>query len=202
MDEGYIKYQAIWEQDAPIPIGQLNALQQWRQILYEKQLIGVYSNGIGYGNISQRSKDESLFWVSGSRTGSLKQLSEHHYSKVTKVEVDQNRLHCRGPIVASSESMSHAVIYEACPEVGGVIHVHHRDLWAQLLHQVPTTDARAAYGTPEMAYSILDLLDSTDLRQTKLFVMEGHPEGLFTFGSTLEEAGQILIKSYEALVII
>lgn len=199
MDEGYIKYQAFWEKGLPLPARPLQALQQWRQLLYEKQLIGVYPNGIGYGNISQRSETDGLFWISGSRTGSLNKLTEHHFSIVTKVEIDQNRLHCKGPIIASSEAMSHAIIYEACPEVGGVIHVHHRKLWERLLHQVPTTDAQATYGTPEMAYSILDLLESTNLRQTKFFVMEGHPEGLFSFGTTVEEAGQILMKHYEAL---
>lgn len=72
--------------------------------------------------------------------------------------------------------MSHAVIYCECPEVQGVIHIHNLEMWERLLHQVPTTDAAATYGSPEMAYSIIDLLQHTDLRSQGIFVMEEHRE--------------------------
>ena len=94
--------------------------------------------------------------------------------------------------------MSHAVIYRECPAVQAVIHVHHLELWEQLLHKVPTTDASAKYGTPEMANSIVELLKKTDLRGTKLFVMEGHEEGIFSFGNSLDEAVEIILKILNA----
>jgi len=50
-----------------------------------------------------------------------------------------------------------------------------------LLDQVPTTDEDAAYGSPEMASSIVNLLRNSGLRQQKIFVMRGHPEGIFAF---------------------
>lgn len=194
MDEGYIKFQAYRTAAKPLPAAHLQALMHWREVLYQHQLIGVYANGIGYGNISQRWNVKGQFIISGSATGRFQTLQPAHFTIVTYVDIAENTVWCEGPIIASSESMSHAVIYQNCPEVGGVIHVHHAALWRGLLHQVPTTAASAAYGSPEMADSIIELLENTDLRQRKIFVMAGHAEGIFTFGKDVAEAAQVLLQ--------
>lgn len=188
MDEGYIKFEVEWEQAKPLPIEQLEELDYWRQEMYRLGLIGAYEDGIGFGNISCRWGETGQFMISGSATGNFERLTAAHYSFVKEVIVDENRLVCEGPIIASSESMSHAVIYQSLPEVKGVIHVHHLELWERLLHRVPTTDAGATYGTPEMAYSIMELIERTDLKSQGVFVMEGHREGIFAFGKTLRAA--------------
>lgn len=194
MDEGYIKFQSQWNRSIPLPEETVLELINARQILYQHHLIGAYDNGIGFGNISQRYPEkEDTFIISGSATGNIPVLTNEHFSLVTKVEVKKNLLFCDGPVIASSESMSHAVIYKECPEVSAVAHVHDLDLWKNLLHKVPTTDASAKYGSPEMAFSIVDLLKKTDLRQSRLFVMEGHEEGVFSFGNSLEEAVRIIL---------
>ena len=203
LDEGYIKFKAHWTKKAVFPAEETAKLHQARQILYQHKLIGAYDNGIGFGNISQRFlpmntvknsiNNKNKFLITGSATGNYETLNSSHFSLVTKVNISQNSLFCEGPIVASSESMSHAVIYHTCPEVGAVVHVHSLALWQQLLWKIPTTDADAAYGTPEMANSIVDLLKNTDLRHSKLFVMSGHEEGIFSFGANLEEAVKIVI---------
>ncbi len=206
MDEGYIKFQAQWTQAPPLPLTELlQDIIYWREVLYQQGLIGVYENGIGYGNISQRwdfgqgspwelEARAGQFIISGSATGHLQMLSKEHFTLVINVDIAKNTVWCKGPIIASSESMSHAVVYQECPEIQGVMHVHHAGLWEKLLHKIPTTDASAAYGSPEMAYSIIDLLQKTDLRKQKIFVMEGHPEGIFAFGESLEAAGNTLLK--------
>lgn len=199
MDEGYIKFQAQWTRSQPLAQGLLQDITYWRDLLYQKKLIGVYDNGIGYGNISQCWNGTDRFVISGSATGHLQTLTAEHFTLVAKVNIDQNTVWCEGPIIASSETMSHAVIYQTCPEVNGVIHVHHTELWKKLLHQVPTTIASATYGSPEMAHAIIELLQTSDLRQTKIFVMEGHPEGIFAFGESLAEAGEILIRHFDYL---
>ncbi|MBK7872405.1 MAG: class II aldolase/adducin family protein [Saprospiraceae bacterium] len=194
MDEGYIKFQAKWEKAQSLSLERLENLIFWRDILYQKGLVGVYENGIGYGNISQRWNAQGQFIISGSMTGHLQTLSKEHFTLVTKVNIAKNTVWCEGPIIASSETMSHAVIYQECPEVESVMHVHHIKLWEKLLHKVPTTNASATYGSPEMAYSIIELLQKTDLRKQKIFVMEGHPEGIFVFGESLKEAADILLQ--------
>jgi ribulose-5-phosphate 4-epimerase/fuculose-1-phosphate aldolase len=162
--------------------------------MYQAGLIGAYPDGIGFGNISCRWKDTDQFLISGSATGNYQRLTGDHYSLVTSVDIDQNQLSCTGPIIASSESMSHAVIYRECPEVQGVIHIHNLEMWKRLLHQVPTTDAQATYGSPEMAYSIIDLLQRSDLREQRIFVMEGHREGVFAFGENLATAAAVIYQ--------
>ncbi|MEO1258461.1 MAG: class II aldolase/adducin family protein [Bacteroidota bacterium] len=194
IDEGYIKFKADWKKTNPLPFNKIAALNKWRQEMYRHQLIGAYENGIGFGNISQRWSLGSHFVISGSATGNFPELNEMHYSLVTGFDLNKNTLSCEGPLVASSESMSHAVIYQECPTVTGVIHVHHLALWKKLLHQIPTTDKSATYGSPEMANSIIDLLDTTNLKEQKIFVMEGHQEGVFAFGENLEEAATVILK--------
>lgn len=194
MDEGYIKFRADWQKGNAFPALALADLNHWRDRLYNLGLLGAYPDGIGFGNISQRWNANGQFIISGSTTGNFAQLKPEHYTLVTAVELEQNLLHCRGPIIASSESMSHAAVYLECAWVNAVFHVHHRGMWERLLHQVPTTTTGITYGTPEMAYSIMGLLRETDLPQQRIFVMEGHPEGIFSFGATLDEAGEILLK--------
>lgn len=187
-DEGYIKFNAQWKKGKNLPSPFLQPLIQARQHLYQLGLIGAYDNGIGYGNISRRWNEAGRFVISGSTTGNFQQIREEHFTLVTRLDIDNNTLWCEGPIIASSESMSHAVIYQECTWVNAVIHVHHLGMWEYYLHKVPTTDASATYGSPEMAYSIVELLRTTDLEQKKIFVMEGHREGVFVFGESMEEA--------------
>lgn len=197
IDEGYIKFKAHWKEKPAFSESRIAELNQARQVLYQKNLIGAYAGGIGFGNVSQRvnnSTEGNPFLITGSATGNFETLTPEHFSLVTKVDIPQNSLFCEGPIIASSESMSHAVIYEECPDVQAVVHVHSLKLWKDLLWKIPTTDAAATYGSPEMANSIVDLLKNTDLRRSKLFIMSGHEEGIFSFGQTLEEAVEIVIN--------
>lgn len=199
LDEGYIKFQANWTPTPPLNIPVIHHLNHWRNKMYEMGWIGAYENGIGYGNISQRLDSNGQFLISGSATGNLKKLTNAHYAKVLDFDLNKNILSCTGYTIASSESMSHAVVYQECPFVNGVIHIHHLELWKRLLHQVPTTDLKAAYGTPEMAYSIIQLLKTTDLLEQKIFVMEGHKEGIFAFGESLEEAAGVISTYFDKL---
>ncbi|MCO6479946.1 MAG: class II aldolase/adducin family protein [Phaeodactylibacter sp.] len=200
MDEGYIKFDSHWKNAPPLPEAEIAELNIYRQRLYEQGLIGAYDNGIGYGNISRRYGDSGQFIISGSATGNLVELTAGHYALVTKVEARQNRLWCEGPANASSESMSHAAVYQECPWVNGVIHVHHPGLWKALLHKLPTTDKSAPYGSPEMVDSIIQLMRETRLEEQKIFVMEGHREGIFTFGRSLKEAFDVLMLYYSAFL--
>jgi ribulose-5-phosphate 4-epimerase/fuculose-1-phosphate aldolase len=192
-DEGYIKFQPIWQQQPAFPAAELSNLLHWRQACYQRQWIGAYPDGIGFGNISERCfANPEHFYITGSATGGLIELNPEQVAKVTATDAAHNKLWCEGPILASSESMSHAAIYQELPWVQAVIHIHELTFWERLLHQVPTTDADAPYGSPEMVSSIIDLLRTTDLPQQQIFVMEGHVEGIFAFGEDLAAAFRVL----------
>jgi ribulose-5-phosphate 4-epimerase/fuculose-1-phosphate aldolase len=196
MEEGYIKFKAEWHKSPPMSLRHFKNLNIWRDRLYDLGLIGAYENGIGFGNISERFDKKGSFLITGSATGNYSSLTSVHYCLVSRVFIQENRLICYGPVLASSESMSHAVIYSECPEVKGVIHVHHAELWNHLLDKVPATDKSAPYGSPEMAEQIINLLRFTNLKEKKIFVMAGHEEGIFTFGRSLDEAGTVLLNYY------
>src|SRR3990167_5057475 len=125
MDEGYIKFNCNWIRGRPIEKGKLVEINKWRQNLYRLGLIGKYPNGVSFGNISVR--EGSGFFITGSKTGGLSLLDENHYTKVVDFDLETNSLVCIGPIIASSESITHAVFYQVDPNIKAVIHVHNNN---------------------------------------------------------------------------
>ena len=195
-DEGYIKYQCNWTSCDTISADEIIQLNHWRDRLYRLGLIGVYDDGIGFGNLSIRQDNSDLFIISGTKTGSIPHLSHQHYTKVTDFDWQQNYVTCIGAIQASSESLTHGAVYTANPAVNAVIHVHNLQLWQSLIDRVPTTNQNCAYGTPEMAKEIIRLSRKDSVKDLKIIVMSGHQEGIITFGKDLEEAGNILLDYY------
>lgn len=196
MDEGYIKFNSDWKKTSRLHFSDIENLNVWRQKLYDVNLLGVYPDGIGFGNVSKRAEGNN-FYISGSKTGSIGHLNESNYAEVIDFDVTKNWVQCEGETIASSESMSHAIIYQHYPRINAVFHVHHLELWQKLLWQIPTTPESAPYGSPEMANEILHLFKTTNVMETKLFAMAGHIEGLFSFGETLAEAGEVLLELVE-----
>ena len=103
----------------------------------------------------------------------------------------------RGWPFPSSESLTHAAIYESDPTISAVIHCHDSVLWATLLDRAPTTSKSVAYGTPEMAYEIMRLFKVSDVRSREIFVMAGHEAGIVTFGKNLEDAFDVVMRERE-----
>ncbi len=200
LDEGFIKFNCKRiDEHINLPSNIFSDLNKWRDIMYESGLIGAYSNGIGYGNISIRS-NAAGFYISGTATGRLVALNQDHYPLVNSWSVNDNSLICTGKINASAESLSHAVIYDALPEVGAVIHIHHKAMWDKYLNNLPTTSSNILYGTPEMAYEIESIVQKTEASQDSILVMAGHEEGIIVWGKSLEEAGEMLLNYYKPLL--
>lgn len=195
IDEGYIKFGCRWIEGAPPPADELTALKRWRNHLHGLGLIGVYPDGIGYGNVSARRGDGEEFIISGTQTGGIAELDERHFTLVTEFDIDGNALVCRGPVRASSESLTHAAIYRASHAARAVFHVHHLAAWEGLLGRLPTTRGDVPYGTPAMAHEIARLFRESDLAATKVAVMAGHREGIISFGATPDEAGSVLLAA-------
>jgi len=187
-EEGVIKFNCNWiKGDAPAA----PELNSWREQLYARKLIGVTPNGIGYGNMSIR---HHKFIITGSQTGHLEKLGPEHYALVTEYDFEENSLTAIGHVKASSESLTHAMIYECCPGVNAVFHVHDEALWKKLLSTSDSTAATIPYGTPEMAWEIQRLLREHDI---KIFAMGGHEDGVIAFGETAHMAGELLISMYD-----
>ena len=195
LDEGYIKYDIDWTPGPAPDIKAACELDRWRRPLHAAGLIGEYADlGIGYGNISTRCSAPGEFLISGTQTGHLAETDERHYALVTAVDIDANKVSCRGPLKASSEAMTHAAIYALDDRIAAVVHVHSKSLWETFMNVLPTSDARVPYGTPEMARELARLLARTDFNKTGVAVMAGHDEGLISFGPSLEAAAERMLS--------
>ena len=192
-ETGSIKFNCKWIAAKPVDEKTIIEINRWRNILFKHKLIGVYPNGIGYGNISIRLTDNE-FLISGTSTGHLETLTNQHYSVVTSYDFAANSVNCKGPVKASAESLTHAAVYEMDPGVQAIIHIHNKKMWDELLGKVSTTSFSVEYGTPEMALEIKRLFNTTNLIEQKILVMAGHEEGVISFGKDLEEAGEIILK--------
>lgn len=197
--EGVIKYSCNWIKTSPLEFEQFEAINYWRNCLYQIGLIGIYDDGLGYGNISIRSGGEQ-FIITGSATGKIETLTREHYTRVTAYNLEANSLNAEGPIVASSESLTHAAIYKSDKSVNAVFHGHHVGLWQQYLHKLPTSDMSVEYGTLSMAHEIIRLFSETDMPNKRIMIMGGHQDGVISFGRTLDEAGYKMLKYYKLLI--
>lgn len=176
------------------PFGGFAQLNAYRRKLLLLRLIGVDSNGIGFGNLSIRDGSNNNFYITGSATGGLPQLTLTDCARVVAYDFKQNWLRYERSAIPSSESLTHAAVYESDAKAGSVIHCHDSKLWRALLNQAPTSSKAVDYGTPEMAYEVTHLFKTTDVQSRRIIVMAGHDGGIIAFGRDLEEAFAVLMR--------
>jgi len=190
-EEGYIKYHFDWKRDfIALKKNELEEMNYWRAKLIAKSWIGVYDDGIGYGNISRRGLANE-FYISGSATGGIPILSKDDYALVNEYDISKNYLKCSGQTAASSESLSHAALYENSESTKVIIHIHDLKLWKKYKNVLPTTSMQTSYGTPEMAYELQKIQSQIEFG-SKVIVMGGHEEGIIAYGDTFEYVFKLL----------
>ena len=171
-------------------------LNEYRRKLLELGMIGVDANGVGFGILIIRDGATSRFYITGSGTAGISELMPSNYARVVAYDFAKNWLRCEGSTVASSESLTHAAVYESEPTVFSEIHGHDVKLWASLLEEeAPATQKEVEYGTPEMAYAVRNLLKVREVKRRKIFVMAGHEGGVVAFGKDVREAFRLLCRS-------
>jgi hypothetical protein len=195
IDEGYIKFSCKW-QKTDQAVGFSSQLLAARDKMHELKFIGFDEHHqVGYGNISERTQGNK-FIISGTQTGHIYPIKPTDFTLITSFNIDENQVICEGPAQASSETMTHAALYEALPEVSAIIHIHNKAIWQKLLKTDLKTAEEVPYGTPEMAYEIKRLVVQENVLSQRILAMAGHEDGVIAFGSTFEEA----IKPILALI--
>ncbi|MGI8955378.1 MAG: class II aldolase/adducin family protein [Chthoniobacterales bacterium] len=187
-ETGVVKfhYESTGRELAPFPgFEELNAA---RQELRRLGLLGVDENGIGFGNVSLRDRGSDAFYVTGSGTGALPELTLQDYAKVVAWDFERNWLRSDGQAVASAESLTHAALYATDTRVRVVLHVHDPNLWQILRKRGIATRPNVAYGTSEMAREVERLFCETDVQARKIFAMSGHEDGIVAFGADFPQA--------------
>jgi len=189
----YVKFSCERTATETTSFSGLAELNAYRRRLLPLGLIGMDLNGIGFGNLSIRNGAADDFYITGSATGGIPELTLADCAKVVAYDFERNWLLYEGSTIPSSESLTHAAVYESDAKAGAVIHCHDSKLWAALLNQAPTTSKTIDYGTPQLAYEIMHLFKQTDVGSRKILVMAGHTAGILTFGKDLEEAFAVLM---------
>jgi ribulose-5-phosphate 4-epimerase/fuculose-1-phosphate aldolase len=192
--EGVIKFRLEHTLSDPLSQEKLAELNTWREWMFARGLIGETNTPqakVGYGNISCRMLEG--FAITGSQTGHLAHLTPKEYALVTDCRPEQNLVISQGPTKPSSESLTHAVLYQLDEKINWVMHAHHAPIWGAAKELgLPCTSPDVAYGTPEMAVETIRLFAETDVRQKGIFAMAGHEEGIVSFGETPEQAAEVL----------
>jgi len=190
----YIKFTCDHAATELSPFDGLAELNAYRRKLVQLRLIGVDLNGVGFGNLSIRDGTTNNFYITGSATGGIAELTLANCARVVAYDFKRNWIRCVGAAIASSESLTHAAVYESDARAGAVIHCHDSKLWTALLNQAPTSSKAVEYGTPEMAHEVLRLFNLADVKSRKILVMAGHEGGIVAFGRDLEEAFAALMR--------
>jgi ribulose-5-phosphate 4-epimerase/fuculose-1-phosphate aldolase len=181
------------------------ALGAWREVLARLGLLGqdpLLYQGYGYGNVSARvapfggaPRGRRRFLITGTQTAARRRVGLEDFCLVERWDVALNRVQSSGPVPPSSESLTHAAIYDAAPAARAVLHGHAPEIWrhARALG-IPISDPRAGNGTPEMAREVDRLFRESTLSSVQLLAMGGHEDGVIAFGASLEEAGRVLVR--------
>jgi len=174
-------------------------LSVWRDLCRKLQLLGQNPNlyqGYAYGNISARESSGS-FLISASQTSGHEVSDATHFSRVLSAHVVENRIQSEGMLPPSSESMTHAALYQIAPDVNWVVHSHCADIWQNSGGlNLAFTEQTVPYGTPAMAAAVQQLyLEQPDKTQG-IFVMKGHKDGVVSYGHTAEQAVSIMLENY------
>jgi ribulose-5-phosphate 4-epimerase/fuculose-1-phosphate aldolase len=203
--EGVIKYQLDHTDDIINEIISLTEINAWRTIMHRLGLIGQTPGkyaGYGFGNISQRlGSSNRQFIISGTQTGHLESLSAKDYCLILDAELTANKITSRGLCKPSSEALTHAAVYQHASHIQCIIHVHCTEIWTKTeqMH-LPHTNSDIAYGTPEMAKAVEELLHKAG--QLSVFSMLGHEDGIIAIGSTMQQAAWELIKHLSSAIAI
>jgi ribulose-5-phosphate 4-epimerase/fuculose-1-phosphate aldolase len=194
-NEGYVKYSAVHKAAPATEVPHWAELNEARTKLHQLGLVGILPNGVGYGNVSIRFQ-QNEFLISGTATGAPAVLGLDGYCIVESFDLNQNCVVSTGPTQASSESMTHGIIYQSSAAVNCVIHVHSRAIFDGMLKdRYPSTPKKAAFGTPEIATVIGRLVKESNTNQG-LIVLAGHDEGIVSYGTSIETALTLIQELY------
>lgn len=169
-------------------------LDRHRNLLREQGYIGVYPDtGIGHGNITIKADDRS-FIVTATQTQGLEQLDENGYCRIPEdVDVYSEEVPYDGTNKPSSESRTTIAIMNRRKGIGAVVHVHFREGQERAAEfGILQMNADYEYGTVGFARNAEKVVDQIDA-DDGIFATPSHPDGIFTYAPTLDEAYQMMV---------
>lgn len=176
--EGYVgtKFRTVFASREPRMLSGLDELVAWC-----RRLAGLGLVGRAMGNVSIRAADGFIISPTGTDPGAIR---PEQFVEVLKTDSARRELTVRGASEPSSESLMHAAIYRARPEINAVFHAHSDGLLAAVTRLgLTVTEREQPYGTPELAAEIVKVLG-----EHNFLVIRNH--GFVALGKTIDEAGR------------
>lgn len=171
-------------------------LAAWRSILYQLGLLGQSQDlyeGYAYGNLSLRTSTSEDFVITASQTSGEAHLHPEHLVHVTHCNLSRFWIEARGTEPPSSESVTHAMIYQADQRMRCVFHVHSQTIWqSRSVLKLPQTGVDVPYGSMAMVEAVDELMQTQQSRPL-VFATAGHEDGVFACGHTPRECGNLLV---------
>ncbi len=195
--EGVIKFRLEHHPKAA-PDAALSApLRGWFRVLRALDLLGRDPHryeGCAYGNLSRRLARGIL--VTCTQTSGKRALSAEDFALATHWAPLEGRLTAQGPCPPSSETLTHAMLYDQLPQARWVFHVHSPVLWRRASALgLAITDPSAEYGTPAMARAVAETLAALGHPPSGLIAMGGHQDGLLAWGPRPQRPGNLLVAA-------
>ncbi len=191
--DGYIKFIVEhWETVAVCTDDAISNLIKFRTEIFDRGWIGVLPDGVGFGNLSMRMGGS--FIITGNATGQHRVLNSSYFAKVLSYDAEQNICISEGPRKPSSESGTHAVIFEVLPDINVILHIHNTTVWKKIIKTGFSTTKDVEYGTPEMAEAVKKLIQQPEVQKAGVFAMKGHEDGVVFFGERIEKIRTTFIQ--------
>lgn len=166
---------------------QLATLHHWAYLFSQLGLTPVHAEG-AYGNQSCRTGSSSFF-ITKSGMHPSENFDKDSFCHVTAFDKNSDTFLIEGKAVPSSESMLHAFLYNAQPDINAILHGHSRLFmhYADRLG-IPTTHAFHPYGTRDLAESAVACGQSG----ARFFILKDH--GFVAMGDTITSAGKLTLS--------
>ncbi len=178
MGEVYVgpKFRTVFARRAPPRDDRITELIAWCRQFAQLGLVGP-----AMGNLSFRTGDGFVITPSGTDPATI---SAGQFVEVLRADAGALAVTVAGRVEPSSESLLHAAIYAARPEVNAVFHAHSAAVLAAAERRGWPVTARAQpYGTPAMAAEALGILGNHNF-----LILRQH--GFVALGRTMTEAGR------------
>lgn len=191
-DEGYsgVKFKTLYNTKASPVHHDNESLIKWCGIFHEYGLAPPYSGG-SYGNLSYRT-GKNTFIITGTCIGLKGNLDNSCFVEVLQCDPENKEILVNGIRPPSSESFLHDIIYQHRSDIHAVFHGHHQKITCSAgLLGIPLTSKKLPYGTPELAQSVIKLLDHD------FFIIREH--GFVSLGKNMETAGNQTLIFLEKL---
>ncbi len=191
----------ILEESLEIDNNFLKILKELNNTAYLFSQLGLtplHTEG-AYGNFSLRLKDD-IFII--SKTGFIpkEDFKLENFVVVKEVDIKGKEVYAYGVNKPSSEAFLHYLLYNSNKKINFILHGHFElFLKHNSILDIPTTKKFYPYGTIELGYSALELLEEKkDIKLPFIFNLKDH--GFVAIGDDLNTTRNLVLEKLKYII--